>query len=96
VGRRKKIRNDRQSGPLRFSDHIRDWFLDGKKLKSDLEVEFVEAYFKTKYWPPLIERIMFRDGEELPEITTALFAMKGYDELAEYERSRKQSGGGGR
>lgn len=39
---------------------------------------------------------MFRDGEELPEITTALFAMKGYDELAEYERSRKQSGGGGR
>lgn len=52
-------------------------------MKCIAEVQLLEDFFKAKYWPPLAERFLYRDGEEIPEMTSAFFAMEGYYDLRE-------------
>jgi hypothetical protein len=90
VGRGKKIRSERESGPLRFSDRIRNWFIDRYPLESETELDYIDKYFQAKYWPALAEKFLYRDGQPLPEMINAFFAMRQYDGL----REQKEAGGG--
>ena len=90
MGWGKKIRSERESGPLRFSDRIRNWFIDHYPLESETELDYIDKYFQAKYWPTLAEKFLYRDGQPLPEIINAFFAMRQYDGL----REQKEAGGG--
>ncbi len=90
MGRRKKIRTEKQSGPLRHSDRIRNWFVYNDPLESELELDYIDKFFQAKYWPSLAERFLYRDGEQLPEMTNAFFAMTQYDSIRTAKQQQEQ------
>ena len=88
MGRGKKIRSERESGPLRFSDRIRNWFIYGEPLQSELEIDYIDKFFQAKYWPSLAEKFLYRNGDPIPEMINAFFAMNQYNAI------RENKGGG--
>jgi hypothetical protein len=53
-------------------------------------LDYIDKYFQAKYWPVLAEKFLYRDGQPLPEMINAFFAMRQYDGL----REQKEAGGG--
>ena len=74
---KKVIRSDKESGPIRISDHIYEWFIRGDVILTPAEIDFVHRFEKAVY---VHDTSVYKnkDGEEYPEIWNGVRAMIGY------------------
>jgi hypothetical protein len=91
ASRKKGIRSDKESGPIRISDHIYEWFIRGEQLLTPSEVDFIERYEKVIYAHDT-SVYKNKDGEEYPEIWNGIRAMIGYKFESNARRQEIQQG----
>jgi hypothetical protein len=83
ASRKKVIRSDKESGPVRISDHIYEWFIGGgEQLLAPSEVDFIERWEKVFLCRDL-SVYKNKDGEDYPEIWNGIKAMFGYQKESE-------------
>ncbi len=88
---KKGIRSDKESGPIRISDHIYEWFLRGDQLLTPSEVDFIDRFHKVYYFHDL-SVYKNKDGEDYPEIWNGIYAMLGYKFEADNRKQEIQQG----
>jgi len=88
----KKIRHEKETGPVRITDHIRNWILDRDKPNlSPFEASLLIKYEMLSNWN---DHSVYKNekGEIYPETLTFMFAIKSYYNIKEAETSAgKQS-----
>ena len=92
---RKKLRTAKQSGPIRFSDRIQKWYLDGPGsiALSEAEWEYIEKYEKVDRGWIKGERFLYDEtGDEIPEMDTAFFAIDQYSKIADSNAKQRSQG----
>jgi hypothetical protein len=85
------MRHERETGPIRITDHLRNWILDQDKPKlTPFEAGLLEKYARLENWTDL-SVYMNAKGEVYPEILYFMFAIKSYYNIKEAnEASGKQ------
>lgn len=79
---KKRIRTDKESGPIRISDHIFDWFVYGDRQLTESEGEYIELFNRLELSHG--NDLVYKDGngELLPEILDAMIYIKIYSNKA--------------
>lgn len=91
---RKKLRTLKQSGPIRISDHIRDWYIHPTSSQplTEAEIDYVEKYeMVARHWVRG-ERFLYDGDDEIPEMSDAFFAMSQYAAIADNNANQKAQG----
>jgi len=86
------MRHERETGPIRITDHLRNWILDKDKPRlSPFEASLLEKYARLENWN---DHSVYKNerGEIYPEILSFMFAIKSYYNIKDSEDAQgKQS-----
>jgi hypothetical protein len=72
------MRHERETGPIRISDRIRNWIIDKDKPKlTPFEAGLIEKYARLENWN---DHSVYKNekGEIYPETLYFMFAIKSY------------------
>lgn len=63
-------------------------------MQSELEIDYIDKFFQAKYWPSLAEKFLYRNGDPVPEMINAFFAMNQYNAIRENKGGGKKEQAG--